>query len=76
MPVPPDEDSELISHLRKKLVDSNLEMERLRNEMLGMSRELDSKEERIQGLENRIHENQSRILPNLNEQLQQYKREN
>ena len=44
--------------------------------MLNMSRELDAKDEVIQGLENRIHDSQSRILPSLNEELTQYKRDN
>lgn len=40
-PVMPAPDTEIVSHLKRKLSEANMEVERLRHEMLGMAHELD-----------------------------------
>lgn len=51
----PADDSEIVAHLKRKLHETSIEMERLRNEMIGMARSLDQKEERVRHLEHRIN---------------------
>lgn len=54
------DESEVLTNLRRKLAESNLDMERIRNEMLGMSREMDAKDDLIRNLERRINESSCR----------------
>lgn len=49
--------------LRRKLTDANIEMERMRDEMMGLVRQLDNKDDRMRQLERRINESPPRVQP-------------
>jgi len=60
---PIQDDSELVTHLKRKITDQSIEMERLRNEMIAMARVMDQKEDRVRHLENRINSSPPRPAP-------------
>lgn len=71
----PTDDSEMVAGLKRKLSESNLDMERLRNEMLGLTRDLDVKQDLIRNLERRINESSCRPVCE-SEELMMLRRDN
>lgn len=59
MPAP---DTEIVSHLKRKLSEANVEVERLRHEMLGMAHELDQSLLKIRHLEQRPQHSPPRVV--------------
>lgn len=48
--------------MRRKLTEANIEIERMRDEMMGLVRQIDSKDDRMRQLERRINESPPRVV--------------
>lgn len=48
--------------MRRKLTEANIEIERMRDEMMGLVRQIDTKDDRMRQLERRINESPPRAV--------------
>ncbi len=69
----PAGDSEIVQHLKRKLSESTVEVERMKHEMLGMARELEESANRVRFLEHRQQHSPPRVVqvPSMSSEMEQ-----